>query len=151
MKYALLSALLLSVSLTITSTAALAHDEEEWGHQHSDHHKWGHHWEQDQWMRHLHLSDQQKAQIKAIHAEHKAEIKSTQEALMEAKKAMMSAILKGDASTDSLKILSNQLGEAASQMALVRANMIQKELQVLTPEQRQNLQDKSSRYHHEHG
>ena len=84
------------------------------------------------------LTDAQREQIRAINERHADEIRPLIERTQKAREAMADAVLaNGD-----LRGLSVELGQAEGELAFANAQMQVEVLSVLTPEQRQKMQDR---------
>ncbi len=85
------------------------------------------------------LSDAQRKQIKAIHDRHAAELKPLIEQSQAARKALQDNVLAGGGN---LRGLALDLGKAEGDLAFANAGVELEMLAVLTPEQRQKMQDR---------
>ena len=84
------------------------------------------------------LTDAQREQIKAIHDRHADEIRPLMERAQKAREAMADAVFaNGD-----LRGLSIEVGQAEGELAFANAQVQAEVLIVLTPEQRQKMQDR---------
>ena len=84
------------------------------------------------------LTDAQREQIRAINERHADEIGPLMERTQKAREAMADAVLaNGD-----LRGLSIELGQAEGELAFANAQIQVEVLSVLTPEQRQKMQDR---------
>ena len=85
------------------------------------------------------LSDSQREQIKAIHDRHAEELKPLVQASQAAHKAMQDNVLAGGGN---LRALAMDVGRAEGDLEFVHAQIQTEVLAVLTPEQRQKMQDR---------
>ena len=85
------------------------------------------------------LSDAQREQIKAIRDRHAAELKPLIEQSQAARKALQDNVLAGGGN---LRGLALDLGKAEGDLAFANAGVELEMLAVLTPEQRQKMQDR---------
>lgn len=85
------------------------------------------------------LSDAQREQIKAIHERHAAELKPLLEQSQAAHRAMQENVLAGGSN---LRALAMDVGKAEGDLAFVNAQIQTEVLSVLTPEQRQKIEER---------
>ena len=85
------------------------------------------------------LSDTQREQIKAIHDRHADELKPIFDRLQAAHKALNENVLAGG---NNLRALAIEVGNAEADAAFAQAEIQTEALAVLTPEQRQKMQDR---------
>jgi Spy/CpxP family protein refolding chaperone len=85
------------------------------------------------------LSDAQREQVKAIRDRHAAELKPLIEQSQAARKALHDNVLAGGTN---LRGLALDLGKAEGDLAFANAGVELEVLAVLTPEQRQKMQDR---------
>jgi Spy/CpxP family protein refolding chaperone len=84
------------------------------------------------------LTDAQREQVKAIHERHAAEMKPLIEQSQAARKALHDNVLAGGTN---LRALAMELGKAEGDLAFANAQIQGEVLALLTPEQRQKMQD----------
>ncbi len=87
-------------------------------------------------MRGLHLTEAQKADMKALATKHREAMKPKQEVAKTAQKALQEAMLNPATTTEQLKALHDKAGQAQFELALDRRAMMQASLALLTPEQK---------------
>jgi periplasmic protein CpxP/Spy len=88
-------------------------------------------------LRELDLSDEQRQQVKDVLD--KARETGTQSQLMQARKALQDAVESSTIDEDNIRNLADQVGVAEGNAAVERAHIHQQILQILTDEQRQEL------------
>ena len=86
------------------------------------------------------LTDAQREQVKAIHERHAAEMKPLIEQSQAARKALQDNVLAGGTN---LRALAMELGKAEGDLAFANAQIQGEVLALLTPEQRQKMQDRA--------
>jgi Spy/CpxP family protein refolding chaperone len=86
------------------------------------------------------LTDAQREQVKAIHERHAAEMKPLFEQSQMARKALQDNVLAGGTN---LRALAIELGKAEGDLAFANAQIQGEVLALLTPEQRQKMQDRA--------
>ena len=86
------------------------------------------------------LTDAQREQVKAIHERHAAEMKPLIEEAQAARKALQDNVLAGGTN---LRALAMELGKAEGDLAFANAQIQGEVLALLTPEQRQKMQDRA--------
>ena len=86
------------------------------------------------------LTDAQREQVKAIHERHAAEMKPLIEQAQAARKALQDNVLAGGTN---LRALAMELGKAEGDLAFANAQIQGEVLALLTPEQRQKMQDRA--------
>jgi Spy/CpxP family protein refolding chaperone len=86
------------------------------------------------------LSDAQREQVKAIRERHAAEIKPLVEQTQAARKALHDNVLGGGTN---LRALAMELGKAEGDLAFANAQIEAEMIAVLTPEQRQKMQERA--------
>jgi periplasmic protein CpxP/Spy len=86
------------------------------------------------------LTDAQREQVKAIHERHAAEMKPLIEQAHAARKALQDNVLAGGTN---LRALAMELGKAEGDLAFANAQIQGEILALLTPEQRQKMQDRA--------
>ena len=86
------------------------------------------------------LTDAQREQVKAIHERHAAEMKPLIEQAQAARKALQDNVLAGGTN---LRALAMELGKAEGDLAFANAQIQGEVLTLLTPEQRQKMQDRA--------
>lgn len=95
--------------------------------------------------RHLNLTDDQKAKIKAIHEKHKDELKSRREATQQARKAFFEAVKNPDTPVDQLRTLHQTLSDKSFDMLAARRAVRLETRAILTPEQREKAAEAMGR------
>lgn len=91
-----------------------------------------------QMLRELDLSDAQREQVRAIFEETRST--GTMERMMEARKALQDAVESGTADEGTLRQLAYDLGQVEGDAAVERARIHARVQEILTPEQREELQ-----------
>ena len=86
------------------------------------------------------LTDAQREQVKAIHERHAAEMKPLIDQAQAARKALQDNVLAGGTN---LRALAMDLGKAEGDLAFANAQIQGEVLALLTPEQRQKMQDRA--------
>jgi protein CpxP len=86
------------------------------------------------------LTDAQREQVKAIHERHAAEMKPMIEQAQAARKALQDDVLAGGTN---LRALAIELGRGEGDLAFANAQIQGEILALLTPEQRQKMQDRA--------
>jgi Spy/CpxP family protein refolding chaperone len=86
------------------------------------------------------LNDAQREQVKAIHERHAAEMKPLIEQSQAARKALQDNVIAGGTN---LRALAMELGKAEGDLAFANAQIQGEVLAILTPEQRQKMQDRA--------
>ena len=87
-------------------------------------------------MRGLHLTEAQKADMKALATKHREAMKPKQQVAKAAQKALHEAMINPATTTEQLKALHDKAGQAQFELALGRRAMMQASLALLTPEQK---------------
>jgi periplasmic protein CpxP/Spy len=85
------------------------------------------------------LTDAQREQVKTIHDNHAAEIQPLAERVVKARETLASGVLSGSGDLQGLAI---EVGNAEGALAYANAQIETEVLAVLTPEQRQKVQDR---------
>jgi protein CpxP len=86
------------------------------------------------------LTDSQREQVKAIRERHAAEIRPLVEQTQAARKALHDNVLAGGTN---LRALAMELGKAEGDLAFANAQIESEVIAVLTPEQRQQMQERA--------
>lgn len=92
----------------------------------------------------LNLTDAQKAQIKTLREQHQVAFKAKGEVVMEARKAMRTAMVKPETDVATLKALHDKVAAAQFEMLMERRTLHQEILPLLTPDQRTQLDKRMS-------
>jgi len=87
------------------------------------------------------LTDAQRQQIKAIHDRHAQEIRPVMERVQNARRALANAVLTGNGD---IRGLAQEVGAAETEAAFQNAQIETEVLSVLTPEQKQKIQDRQT-------
>jgi Spy/CpxP family protein refolding chaperone len=102
------------------------------------HHHWRHHGE---WfLKKLNLSDQQRDQIKKFRSDNKPAFKTAMLNLLTARKSLQDAIYKNPNDEATISSLSASVNSARTQLTIQKANFYAMLVSVLTPEQKQTLE-----------
>ena len=92
-------------------------------------------------MRHIDVSDEQEAQIRAIVEEGRAEATEQRAALREARQALRDLATGSDYDADRVRELAEQQAQIRADMTVARVDTMHRVYQVLTPEQQAELAD----------
>jgi len=85
------------------------------------------------------LTDAQREQVKSIRERHEADLKPVVDRVANARKALANAVLSGNGDVRGLAI---EVGAAEGELAYQSANIETEILAILTPEQKQKIQDR---------
>lgn len=99
-------------------------------------------------MKQLDLSEEQRRQFKAIHQENKAQYRAQHEALRENHRQLHELIASGNYSEEKASQLAEKHGEAAAEMARLRAAETARLYALLTPEQQKKFSNFRFEDHH---
>jgi Spy/CpxP family protein refolding chaperone len=95
--------------------------------------------------KHLNLTEDQRARIKAIHEKHKGEMKGQREATQQARKTFFEAAKNPETPVDQLRKLHQTMSDKAFDMLAARRAVRLETRQVLTPEQREKAAEAQGR------
>jgi Spy/CpxP family protein refolding chaperone len=89
---------------------------------------------------HLELSEEQRAQVRALAAEHRESTRALRERVRDARRALGETIHSDDSNEDAIRAASAVLAAAEADMAVARASHRKDFESLLTPEQKEELQ-----------